>query len=73
MPSMTLDEFKTTLTDLPAGKAAHVPYEIFQDLFSPGVEDEQAKGQAYAFAKSCGCIIEHRADTREVLFVRPAT
>jgi hypothetical protein len=70
---MTLEEFKTTLAALEVGKAAHVPYEIFADLFPPGGEDDDAKDRAYKLAKECGCIIEHRARSREVLFVRPST
>lgn len=68
---MTIDEFKTTLADLQPGKAAHVPYEIFEQLFPPGIEDDGAKDRAYKLARASGCVIDHRANSREVLFVRP--
>jgi hypothetical protein len=70
---MTLDDFRATLIKLAPGKAAHVPYEIFEGLFPPGVEDDIARGQAYQFAKSCGCGIEHRANACEVLFIKPGS
>jgi hypothetical protein len=70
---MTLEEFKATLTALPPGKAAHVPYEIYEAFFPPGEPDQGAREAAYNFAKACGCIIDNRAKDREVLFVKPAT
>jgi hypothetical protein len=67
---MSLDEFKSMLAGLAPGKAAHVNYEMFDILFPPGVEDDGAKGRAYDLAKEHGCIIEHRARNREVVFVK---
>ena len=58
---MTLEEFKATLTALPPGKAAHVPYEIYEAFFPPGEPDQGAREAAYNFAKACGCIIDNRA------------
>jgi hypothetical protein len=69
---MTLDEFKATLLTLPPGKAAHVPYEIYEMLFPPGEPDEGARGRAYDFARANGCVIENRQKDREVLFVKSA-
>lgn len=69
--SSSLGDFRTKLTGLAPGKAAQVPYEIFEELFSPGVEDDGAKERAYKFARECGCVIDHRPGTREVLFVKP--
>jgi hypothetical protein len=70
---MTLDEFKLLLTALQPGKAVHVPYDIFETLFPPGAEDDGARGRAFGFAETNGCVIEHRANDREVLFVKPAS
>jgi hypothetical protein len=70
---MTLDEFQLLLTALQPGKAAHVPYDIFEILFPPGAEDDGARSRAYAFAEASGCVIEHRANDREVLFVKPTS
>jgi hypothetical protein len=70
---MTLEEFKTTLTNLQPGKAADVPYEIYDTLFPPGEPDQGAREKAYNFAKACGCVIDNRPKDREVLFVKPAT
>lgn len=58
------------LSNLASGKAAHLNYEIFEILFPPGVEDDDAKDRAYRFATECGCAIEHRSKSREVLFVK---
>jgi hypothetical protein len=69
---MTLDELKATLSNLPVGKAAHVPYDVYEMLFPPGEPDESARARAYAFAKASGCVIENRANAREVLFVKSA-
>ncbi len=69
---MSPDEFKSTLAGLAPGNAAHVNYEMFEILFPPGVEDDGAKGRAYKLAEKHGCIIEHRARDREVLFVKQA-
>jgi hypothetical protein len=68
---MTLDEFKLLLTALEPGKAAHVPYDVFETLFPPGADDDGARGRAYAFAEVNGCVIEHRPNDREVLFAKP--
>jgi hypothetical protein len=70
---MTLDEFRLLLTALQPGKAAHVPYDIFETLFPPGAEDDGARGRAYACAEANGCVIEYRANDREILFVKPAS
>jgi hypothetical protein len=67
---MTLEDFKGTLTALQRGNAAHVNYEMFEILFPPGIEDDGAKDRAYKFAKGCGCVIEHCANDRDVLFVK---
>lgn len=67
---MTLDEFGAALTSLPPGKAAHVPYDIYEILFPPGEPDDGARGRAYDFAKHHSCIIENRPRSREVLFVK---
>lgn len=69
---MTLGEFQKTLAGLLPGKCAEVPYEIFEQLFPPGIEDDRAKGAAYAFAKASGCVIDHQAHKLAVLFVKEA-
>jgi hypothetical protein len=61
------------LATLQPGKAVHVPYQAFAELFPPGVEDDGAKGRAYDLAKRHGCVIENRKSTEEVLFVKSAT
>ncbi len=43
---MTPGEFQKTLSQLEPGTCAEVPYEIFEELFPPGVEDDRAKGAA---------------------------
>jgi hypothetical protein len=57
---MTLDEFKVTLAGLPPGKAAHVPYDVYETLFAPGEPDDGARNE---FAKANGCVIENRPRT----------
>jgi hypothetical protein len=67
---MNKNDFKQTLVELVPGQCAAVPYEIFEDLFPPGVEDDGAKQLAYTFAKAHGCVIDHQQHKREVLFVK---
>jgi hypothetical protein len=69
---MKIDDFKQTLNELEPGNCAAVPYEIFDDLFPPGVEDDRAKVAAYAFAKVNGCTIDHRNREKSVYFVKAA-
>ena len=69
---MTLDDFKATLMQLAPGKAAHVPYDVYKEIFPPGEPDQGARATAFDFAKANGCVIEHRPQQREVLFVRPS-
>lgn len=68
---MTLGEFGSTLRQLTPGKAAHVPYDIYEELFPPGEPDQNARARAYEFAKANGCVIDNRPKQREVLFVKP--
>jgi hypothetical protein len=68
---VTLDEFQTTLKDLAPGQAAHIPYDIYEELFPPGEPDQDARVRAYKFAKANGCKIDNRTAQREVLFVKP--
>jgi hypothetical protein len=70
--TVTIEEFKTTLARLPAREAVGVPYEIFEQLFPPGVEDDGVIGRACDLASSRGCIIVHRAENRDVLFIKSA-
>jgi hypothetical protein len=70
---MTLDELKEMLRELTPGKAAQVPYEIYEGIFPPGEPDQGARGRAYEFAKANGCVIDNRPGIREVLFVRPTS
>jgi hypothetical protein len=44
---MDKNDFKQTLIALVPGQCTAVPYEIFEDLFPPGVEDDGAKQSAY--------------------------
>jgi hypothetical protein len=48
---MTVSEFRIVLRELPADQAAHVPYEVFAELFPPGEPDDDARERAYRFAK----------------------
>jgi hypothetical protein len=47
-----------------------VPYEIFEDLFPSGIEDDASKEACYTFAMAYGCVIDHQPHKREVLFVK---
>jgi hypothetical protein len=67
---MDTNDFKQTLLELEPGQCAAVPYEIFEGLFPPGVEDDLSKVAAYTFAKAHGCVIDHQPHKREVLFVK---
>jgi hypothetical protein len=67
---MTVSEFRIVLRELPAGQAAHVPYEVFAELFPPGEPDDDARERAYRFAKENGCIIDNRPASGEVLFAK---
>ena len=51
---MDKNDFKQTLIELVPGQFAAVPYEIFEGLFPPGVEDDGAKQSAYTFAMAHG-------------------
>jgi hypothetical protein len=68
---VTLDDLNGILAELVPGKAAHVPYEVYEILFPPGEPDQDARLRALIFAKASGCVIENRAGNREVLFLKP--
>jgi hypothetical protein len=68
--NMDKNDFKKTLVELVPGQCAAVPYEIFEGLFPPGVEDDGAKQSAYTFAMAHGCVIDNQPHKREVLFVK---
>ena len=51
---MKLDEFKTMLTKLKAGKVVVLNYEMFEILFPPGVEHDRAKDAAFNVAQASG-------------------
>lgn len=67
---MKITEFQNTLHNLSQGQAATLNYEMIQLVFPPGVEDDDAKEAAYRLAKANGCVINHRADRREVIFIK---
>lgn len=69
---MKIDDFKKLLADLQPGQAATLNYEMFEVIFPPGVEDDDAKVAAYNFAKAHGCVIRHHESAREVNFVKEA-
>ena len=70
---MDKNDFRQTLIELVPGQCDAVPYEIFEDLFPPGVEDDGAKQSAYTFAMAHGCVIDYQPHKREVLFVKENT
>lgn len=67
-----MDELIQKLNNLTAGQCAVVPYELIEDIFPPGVEDDGTKQAAYTLARACGCTIENRPDERAVYFVKGA-
>lgn len=68
--NMDEEQFETALAEVRPGQYAELPYEIFETLFPPGVQSDDAKDAAYAYAKARGFRIEHRPDLRAVWFVR---
>jgi hypothetical protein len=69
----TLAAAEDMLRHVAPGQAFHVPYEVFADLFPPGLPDDGAKEAARRWAQAKGLEIENRPDRAEVLFVRPAS
>ena len=67
---MKIDDLKNILADLQPGQAATLNYEMFEVVFPPGVEDDDAKVAAYDYAKANGCVIRHHSNAREVHFVK---
>lgn len=65
-----LRNFEDALRGVAPGQFADVPYDVFEDLFPPGVLDDGAKGAAYAFARARGFHIENRPDKSAVWFVK---
>jgi hypothetical protein len=68
---MTLAELETTLKQLRPGEGAHIPYEMFAELFPPGEPDEQARVRAYEFARASSCQIENHFNDQVVVFYKP--
>jgi hypothetical protein len=50
---MDMDEFDAALREVRPGQYADIPYEIFEMLFPPGVQSDDAKGAAYDYERSC--------------------
>lgn len=69
---MDMDEFDAALREVRPGQYADIPYEIFEMLFPPGVQSDDAKGAAYDYAKARGLRVEHHSELRSVWFVRDA-
>jgi hypothetical protein len=67
-----MDELINSLASLTPGQCASVPYELFEDIFPPGVEHDPAKEAAYHVAKRFNCSIENRPHERAVYFVKDA-
>jgi hypothetical protein len=67
---MDKNDFKQTLLQLEPGQCLVVPYEIFEGLFPPGIEDDASKEACYTFAMAYGCVVDHQPHKREVLFVK---
>lgn len=67
---MDRQEFETALRSVEPGQFADVPYEVFELLFPPGVQDDNAKAAAYTFARDRGFHIENRPDKGAVWFVK---
>ncbi len=59
-----------SVKSLADGQCAAVPYELFGDIFPPGVEDDRAKEAACSLAKGMGCVIENRPHEHAVCFVK---
>ena len=67
-----MDELIEKLNTLSVGQCAVVPYELIDEIFVPGFEDDGAKGAAYMLAKAHGCVIDNRPDLRAVYFLKEA-
>jgi hypothetical protein len=67
---MSLDELRTTLMALPAGKYAGIHHDVYAGLFPPGEPDESARAACHEFAKSLGCTIDNRPGELTVWFVK---
>lgn len=69
---MTLDDLAKALGEMPKGKFAHVPYEIYEELFPPGEPDQNARAACANFARANECRIENKPQERAVWFVKDA-
>lgn len=69
---MTLQELSAILSRLEADNFASVPYEVFGEIFPPGIEDARAKEAAYHLSNAHGCLIENRPHDGAVWFVKHA-
>jgi hypothetical protein len=67
---MDRNQFEEALRSVAPGQFASVPYEVFEDLFPPGVLDDGAEGAAYDFARARGFRIKNRPDKHAVWFVK---
>ena len=65
-------ELDDILDRLPAGLALHVPADLLEVWFPPGVVagvmEENARKRAEAYAGSCGCTFRYSADLGEGRF-----
>jgi hypothetical protein len=68
--TMKISELQKTLQGLNQGEAATINYEMFAEVFPPGVEHDDSKEAAYRLAKANGCTIDHQARRRSVTFVK---
>lgn len=68
--NVTLDDLTTQLRDMPKGKYAHIPYEIYEQLWPPGEPDQRARAACFDFAKANGCRVENKPEERAVWIVK---
>lgn len=66
----TIDDLKRALAEVKPGFAARVPYEIFEQIFPPGVEDDGSKKAAYDLARAHGLKIDNRPEGAVVYFYK---
>ena len=67
-----MDELMQSLTGVADGQRMGLPYELVDDLFSPGIEDICVKTALHDLARANGCSIEDRPDERVVYFIKGA-
>jgi hypothetical protein len=67
---MSIDDLEILLMDIQREKSVKLSYDVFGDIFPPGISSNISKAAAYIFATNRGFRIENNQEDGIVYFIR---